>query len=70
LVNGNGLLFKTQDYKDLAQQVLKLVKDEELRRKMGEASSKNIQQYDIHKSVELLEKVYYKVLEEKQDVLR
>jgi glycosyltransferase involved in cell wall biosynthesis len=61
-VNGNGFLFKTKNPQDLAQQVLKLITDENLRQKMGKVSFEKIQQYDIHKSIELLEKVYYSAL--------
>lgn len=61
-VDGNGFLFKTRDHEHLAEQVLKLIADPELRRKMGEKSSENAKYYDIHKSVELLEQVYYKAI--------
>ncbi len=61
-VDGNGFLFKAQDEADLADQALKLISDPELRKKMGEKSLENIKKYDIHKSVDFLEKVYYSVL--------
>ena len=61
-VNGNGFLFKTRDPLDLARQTLKLVTDPNLRRKFGQASLDKIKQYDIHKSVDLLEQAYYSVL--------
>ncbi len=58
-VDGNGFLFKAQDCQDLARQALKLIIDANLRKSMGEISSEKIKQYDIHKSVDLLEEVYY-----------
>lgn len=61
-VEGNGFLFKTHDHKDLAHQILKLVTDEELRKKLGEVSFEKSKQYDIHKSVDKLEEVYYAAL--------
>ncbi len=61
-VDDNGFLFKTQDHEDLAHQALKLITDVELRTKMGKASSEKVKNYDIHKSVALLEEVYYSAL--------
>jgi glycosyltransferase involved in cell wall biosynthesis len=61
-VDGNGFLFKTLDPKDLAVQALKLIIDPDLREKMGDRSLKDVQNYDIHKSVEMLEEVYYKAV--------
>lgn len=61
-VDGNGFLFKTSDHHDLARQVLKLITDADLRRKMGEKSFEKSKRYDIHKSVDLLEGVYYSIL--------
>ena len=60
-VDGNGFLFRAQDHADLAHQVSKIIADEKLRKKMGEKSLENIKNYDIHKSVEILEEVYCKV---------
>ena len=61
-IDGNGFLFKTADHIDLAQQILKLVKNPDLRKKMGKVSLEKVQHYDINKSVELLEEVYYSAL--------
>ncbi len=58
-VDGNGFLFKAEDHADLAHQVLKLVTEAELRKHMGKVSLEKIQYYDIHKSTDLLEKVYH-----------
>ncbi|MEI7709490.1 MAG: glycosyltransferase [bacterium] len=66
-VDGNGFLFKTKDHADLAHQASKIITDVELRKQMGEKSLKNIQNYDINKSIDLLEEVYYgALLKEKQ----
>ena len=61
-VNGNGLLFKTLDHQHLAEQILKLATDADLRQKMSAVSFENVKNYDINKSVSLLEEVYYKAL--------
>jgi len=61
-VNGNGFLFKAKDYQDLARQVIKLINDTDLRKKMGDISLEKIKKYDIQKSVDLLEEIYYSVL--------
>ena len=55
-------LFKTKDPQDLARQVFKLITDADLRKQMGKVSLEKIKQYDIHKSVDLLEKVYYSAI--------
>jgi glycosyltransferase involved in cell wall biosynthesis len=64
-VDGNGFLFETKNHQDLAQQILKLIADPDLRKKMGEISLEKSKNYDIHKSVDLLEEVYYSALKEK-----
>lgn len=61
-VEGNGFLFKTKDPIDLACQVSKLIRDNELRIRMGKKSLEDIKKYDIHNSVEKLEDVYYSVI--------
>jgi glycosyltransferase involved in cell wall biosynthesis len=62
-VDGNGFLFKTLDPKDLAKQSLKLITNNELRKKMGEVSLEKVKNYDIERSVGMLKEVYYKALE-------
>lgn len=62
-VDGNGLLFRALDAEDLARQAIKLIADPDLRRKMGETSLEKVKNYDIHRSTELLEEVYYSVLQ-------
>jgi glycosyltransferase involved in cell wall biosynthesis len=61
-VDGNGFLFETENHQHLAEQALKLITDAELRRKMGEVSFAMVKNYDIHKSVDSLEEVYYRAL--------
>lgn len=58
-VDGNGFLFETSNPEDLAKQALKLITDIELRKEMGEVSLRKSRDYDIHRSVELLEGVYH-----------
>jgi glycosyltransferase involved in cell wall biosynthesis len=62
-VDGNGFLFKTLDPEDLARQALKLILNPDLRKKMGEISFENAKNYDINKSVQKLEEVYYQALD-------
>ena len=61
-VEDNGFLFKAQNHQDLAEQVLKLITNADLRKKMGSVSFEKSKNYDIHKSVDLLEEVYYGAL--------
>lgn len=61
-VSDNGFLFKTGDPADLARQTLKLIVDKDLREKMGQASLLKSGNYDIYKSVDKLEEVYYSAL--------
>ena len=61
-VDGNGFLFKTEDHLDLAHQILKLIKNADLRKAMGKVSLEKSKQYDIEKSVDKLEEVYYSAL--------
>jgi 1,2-diacylglycerol 3-alpha-glucosyltransferase len=66
-VNGNGFLFKKENPQELATQALKLINDEKLRNEMGQVSLENIKKYDIHKSEQLLEDVYYMALDSKKE---
>jgi glycosyltransferase involved in cell wall biosynthesis len=60
-VEGNGFLFKPKDSKDLAKKLLIILKDEELRDKMSKQSYKNSREYDINRSVSILENIYYSI---------
>jgi len=62
-VEDNGFLFKTQDEKHLAEQAIQLIADLELRQKMGKVSLGRSKDFDIQRSVDKLEEVYYFVLE-------
>ena len=62
-VEGNGFLFETQNAPHLAEQIMHLLADEKLREKMGQISLEKSKNYDINKSVDKLEEVYYLVLE-------
>lgn len=64
-IDGNGFLFETANHIDLADKILKLIKNADLRKKFGEVSFEKSKHYDIYKSVELLEEAYYSVLENK-----
>lgn len=61
-IDGNGFLFETKNHEDLAHQALKLITNSELRKKLGEVSFEKSKHYDINKSVELLEEVYYSAI--------
>ncbi|MFA5997290.1 MAG: glycosyltransferase [Candidatus Paceibacterota bacterium] len=58
-VDGNGFLFETANPEHLGEQALRLITDVGLREKMGQVSLENSKQFDINRSVEKLEEVYY-----------
>jgi glycosyltransferase involved in cell wall biosynthesis len=62
-VDGNGFLFETKNHKDLAEKVGTLIANKSLREKMGAVSLQKSKNYDIQKSADKLEEVYYSVLE-------
>jgi 1,2-diacylglycerol 3-alpha-glucosyltransferase len=62
-VDGNGFLFETANPEDLGEQALRLITDVKLLKKMGEVSMENSKQYDINRSVEKLEEVYYNAIQ-------
>lgn len=64
-VDGNGFLFETANPEHLALQALRLITNADLQREMGAVSLEKSKQYDIHRSVEQLEEVYYSALENK-----
>lgn len=57
-VSDNGFLFETINAKDLAEKALRLIVSADLREKMGKNSLAKSKEYNIHKSVECLEKLY------------
>ncbi|MEK7117117.1 MAG: glycosyltransferase [Patescibacteria group bacterium] len=61
-VNDNGFLFDPYNHLDLADKVLTLLHDRELRERMGQKSFEISKNYDIDKSVLKLEQLYYSLL--------
>ena len=61
-VDENGFLFKSKNPLDLSEKILILIKDADLREKMGKKSLEKSKDYDINNSVDKLEKVYYSIL--------
>ena len=61
-VDGNGYLFETKNHEDLASKAILLISDRELREKMGKISLEKSKNYDIEKSVDKLENIYYLAL--------
>jgi len=62
-VDKNGFTFQPHSPKDLSDKILILLKDNKMRKKMGNESYKQAKKYDINKSIEKLEKVYLKALD-------
>jgi glycosyltransferase involved in cell wall biosynthesis len=65
LLKDNGFLFDTKNPRDLANKALKILKDNSLRKKMEKASLKQIKNFDIHKSVDIIESVYDSLIKKK-----
>lgn len=61
-VDENGFLFESKNHIDLSEKISILIKDNDLREKMGKKSLENSKNYDINNSVIKLEEVYYGVL--------
>ncbi|MEI8269825.1 MAG: glycosyltransferase, partial [bacterium] len=61
-VDGNGFLFETKNHEDLASKALMLISNKELRLKMGKISLEKSKNYDIERSADKLEEVYYLAL--------
>ncbi len=61
-VDKNGYLFETKNPEDLAKKANKLISDSNLRNIMGKASLEKSKNYDIEKSADNLEAVYYLTL--------
>jgi glycosyltransferase involved in cell wall biosynthesis len=62
LLDGNGYLFKAQDYDDLAEKAISLLGDEALLKTMSEKSLYLSREYDIQRSVDKLLGLYYSLL--------
>jgi glycosyltransferase involved in cell wall biosynthesis len=65
-VSGNGFLFEPENHKDLAKKALELLMNERLRKSMALTSFKNSKDYNINKSIDKLEKLYYSLLDERK----
>jgi len=61
-VTDNGLRFKTKNYKDLAEKIGILLKNDKLREKMADNSFQKSKEYRIDKSVKKLEELYKSLL--------
>src|SRR3989338_2426999 len=61
-VDDNGFLFEPQNAVDLAEKILTIISNKELREKMGQRSLEISKDYDIGKSVLKLEQLYYSLL--------
>ena len=58
----NGYLFKSDDKNMLAKHIIKLMQDDKLRKKMGQASLEMIKQHDQDKTIEKYETLYHRLL--------
>jgi glycosyltransferase involved in cell wall biosynthesis len=61
-VNENGFLFETKDYQDLANKISAILDDDNLRENMGRKSLDLSRGYDIQRSIDKLENVYYSLI--------
>jgi glycosyltransferase involved in cell wall biosynthesis len=59
----NGFLHEPHDVDGMAQSVLRLIGDEELRRKMGQCGKDRVMEFDIGTSVGIVESTYRRYLE-------
>ena len=62
-VADNGLLFETKDSKDLSNQILKIINDQETLDRMSIKSFEISKNFDINNSVIKLEQLYYSLLQ-------
>jgi glycosyltransferase involved in cell wall biosynthesis len=59
----NGFLHEPHDVEGMAQSVIQLIRDENLRRKMGQVGKRRVMEFDIGKSVDTVDATYRKYLE-------
>jgi glycosyltransferase involved in cell wall biosynthesis len=63
IVDGeNGFLYRPHDIAGMAQAVLKLIADADLRRRMGESGRQRVMEFDIRTSVDTVESTYQECL--------
>jgi 1,2-diacylglycerol 3-alpha-glucosyltransferase len=67
-VDGNGFLFKPENPTDLSGKILKLLKNDNLRKRMGEKSYEIAKDYDINESINKLENVYYNIIKDNKNL--
>ena len=61
----NGFIVKPKDVETMAQRVIQLIRDPDLRRKMGEEGRKRVAEFDIREMVRRQEEFYTELLEMK-----
>jgi glycosyltransferase involved in cell wall biosynthesis len=66
IVDGvNGFLVRPKDVETMAQRIIQLIRDPDLRRKMGEEGRKRVGEFDIREMVRKQEEFYSELLETK-----
>ena len=65
-VDGNGFLFEPKNEKHLAEQVIRLANNADLRETMSARSLALSKQYDIDESVRRLDELYYSLVDNKE----
>lgn len=61
--NNNGLLFEPKNHEQMAENIIKILSDEKLKRKMGKNSLELIKSHSIESVAEQYEKIYEKTIE-------
>ena len=56
------ILYRPHDIEGMAQSVLKLIADADLRRRMGESGRQRVMEFDIGTSVDTVESTYQECL--------
>ncbi|MEE9150981.1 MAG: glycosyltransferase [Thermoplasmata archaeon] len=59
----NGLLFKPGDSKELAEKIIEIITDDDLRMRMGQASLKIVQQHSIENTISQFESLYREAID-------
>lgn len=59
----NGFVVEPRDVEGMARRVVQLLRDPELRRKMGEEGRKRVQEFDINQMVKKQEELYLELVE-------